>query len=142
MRMETGLRERRSCWRIGRAASRERGRGAGGAVWVRGRGGQARRRAEHAPLPARSRPWSASQGVATGALGSTAAGTKTVSATIDDVAVTDTATVTVTAGSVSASRSTVVAAPGTIAAGNGTATITVTAKDANGNLIAGATVVL
>src|SRR5207247_7875460 len=58
------------------------------------------------------------------------------------VAVTQTATVTVTSGAVPAAQSTVSAAPPTIEAGTGISTITVTARDANGNPIAGATVQL
>jgi len=81
-------------------------------------------------------------GVATGTLGSTGAGAKTISATASATAITQTATVTVTPGPVSAAQSTVTAAPPSIAAGSGTSTITVTAKDANGNPIGGATVVL
>ena len=81
-------------------------------------------------------------GVATGTLSSTVAEAKTVSATADGVALTQTATVTVTAGSVSAGQSTLGASPSTIQAGNATSTITVTAKDASGNPISGATVVL
>ena len=80
-------------------------------------------------------------GVTTGTLSSTVAGTKTVTATASGTAITQTATVTVTLGPVSASQSTVVAAPTTIASGSGS-TITVTANDANGNPISGATVVL
>src|SRR5205823_4301129 len=67
---------------------------------------------------------------------------KTISATINGLAVTQTAPVTVTSSGVSAAQSTVTAAPPTIEAGTATATITVTARDANGNLISGATVVL
>src|SRR5206468_1188914 len=74
-------------------------------------------------------------------LSSTAAGSKTVSAAIDGVAVTQTATVVVNAGPVSAAQSTV-GATSPIAAGSGSSTITVTARDANGNPIPGATVVL
>jgi hypothetical protein len=81
-------------------------------------------------------------GVATGTLRSTVAGTKTVSATISGVAVTQKPTVTVKAGAVSAARSTVTAAPTTITAGIQTSTITVTARDANGNPVSGATIVL
>jgi hypothetical protein len=81
-------------------------------------------------------------GVATGTLSSTVAEPKTVSATISGTAVTQTATVTVTAGAVSADQSTVTADPTTISAGNGSSTITVTARDASGNPINGATVVL
>ena len=81
-------------------------------------------------------------GVATGTLSSTVAGAKTVSATVSGTALTQTATVTVTAGPVSAAQSTIAAAPASIAAGGATTTITVRAKDANGNPVSGATVVL
>src|SRR6266540_1481528 len=81
-------------------------------------------------------------GVATGTLSSTAAGPKTVSATADGTALTQTATVSVAAGPVSASQSTVAAAPASILPGTGTATITVTARDAGGNPVSGASVVL
>src|SRR4029077_8100773 len=64
-----------------------------------------------------------------------------VSATINGVAITQTATVVVNAGAVSATLSTV-SATSPITAGSGTSTITVTARDANGNPIQGATVVL
>src|SRR5207249_4525411 len=80
-------------------------------------------------------------GVVTGTLASTAAGAKTVSATINAVAVTQTATVVVNPAAVSASRSTVTATS-PIVAGGDPSTITVTARDALGNPIAGATVVL
>src|SRR5439155_491853 len=82
-------------------------------------------------------------GEITGSLSSTAAGTKTVTATVNGtLVITETATVTVTAGAVSASQSTVAAAPTSIAAGSATSTLTVTARDAHGNPIEGATVVL
>ncbi len=81
-------------------------------------------------------------GVATGTLSSTVVESKTVSATVNGVSLNQTATVTVTAGSVSASQSTLGASPSSIQAGNGTSTITVTARDAGGNPISGATVVL
>src|SRR5438309_1335213 len=81
-------------------------------------------------------------GVATGTLSSTVAEAKTISATINGIAITQTAGVTVTAAAPSASQSLVAAAPASITAGSGSATVTVTAKDANGNLISGATVVL
>jgi len=80
-------------------------------------------------------------GVVTGTLASTAAGAKTVSATINAVAVTQTATVVVNPAAVSASQSTVTATS-PIVAGGDPSTITVTARDALGNPIAGATVVL
>jgi Big-like domain-containing protein/invasin-like protein/calcineurin-like phosphoesterase family protein len=50
--------------------------------------------------------------------------------------------ITSSAPSVSAGNSTVSAAPTSITAGSGTSTITVTAKDVNGNAVSGATVVL
>ena len=82
-------------------------------------------------------------GVATGTFSSTVAESKTVSATINGVAITQTATVVVNPGAVSASQSTVTASsPITASAGSSQSTITVTAKDANGNVIPGATVVL
>jgi adhesin/invasin len=81
-------------------------------------------------------------GVATGSLTSTAAGSKVVSATIDGTAVTGTASVTVTAGAPSSTRSTLTASPGTIAVNGGSAEITVTVLDDYGNPVGGADVVL
>ncbi len=81
-------------------------------------------------------------GVATGTLASTVAESKTVSATAGGVGITQTATVNVVAGVVSSVNSTVTANPTTIAVGGAISQITVTAKDANNNPIAGATVVL
>lgn len=81
-------------------------------------------------------------GVATGTLSSTASGAKTVSATIDGVAVDQTATVTVHPGPPSASQSTVSADPTSITAGNGSSTVTVTVKDTFGNPVGGSTVLL
>ncbi|MGH7567794.1 MAG: Ig-like domain-containing protein [Gemmatimonadales bacterium] len=81
-------------------------------------------------------------GVTSGTLSSTKAEDKIISATINGVAITQTDTITVTAGAVSASLSTVSASPTTIPAVTGTSTITVTAKDAFGNAIVGAAVVL
>src|SRR5205807_373411 len=80
-------------------------------------------------------------GVATGTLSSPAAGSKTVSATINTVGVTQTATVAVSAGAVSAAQSTVTATS-PIAAGSGNSAITVTARDQFANPIQGATVTL
>jgi subtilisin family serine protease/protocatechuate 3,4-dioxygenase beta subunit len=84
------------------------------------------------------------EGVATGSLSSTVAQAKTVSATINALAIDQTAGVTVTPGPVSAAQSTVMAAPTTIIASSGgtASTITVTAKDQFGNLISGASVTL
>src|SRR5205823_4356587 len=81
-------------------------------------------------------------GVLTATFSSTTTGGKTISATINSVAITQTAPVTVTAGAVSATTSTVEAAPASIPAGSGTSTITVTARDAGGNVVGGASVVL
>ena len=81
-------------------------------------------------------------GIATGSVSSTAIGMKTVSATANGVAITQQRTVTVTAGPVSASQSTVNASPASIVAGAGTSTITVTARDAFGNAVSGVTVTL
>ena len=81
-------------------------------------------------------------GVATGAISSITAGAKTVSATANGLAITQTATVTVTAGALSATQSTLSPLPASIAPGGETSTIRVTANDAYGNPISGATVVL
>ena len=80
-------------------------------------------------------------GQATGSLASTVAGSKTVSAKINGAPITATAGVTVTPGPVSPSQTTVVATPPSIIP-MGNASLTVTAQDANGNPISGATVVL
>src|SRR3989475_7353042 len=80
-------------------------------------------------------------GVATGTLSATAAGSKTVSATINSVAITQTATVLVNDGTASAAQSPLLATS-PIAAGGGTSTITGTAEDAQGNPISGATATL
>jgi hypothetical protein len=81
-------------------------------------------------------------GGARGSLSSSVPETKTVSATINGTAIAQTATVAV--GVVSASQSTVGAAPDTILAGWGwpQSTIVVIARDAHGNPLSGATVVL
>jgi hypothetical protein len=77
-------------------------------------------------------------GAAIGTLSSTGAGTKTVSAVIDGVAITQTAEITVDPGPPSAAQSTLTATPGSIiAAGSGTSTITVTARDQHGNPVSG-----
>ena len=76
-------------------------------------------------------------GVATSTLTSTGAGTKTVSATASGTTINQQPTVTVNPGPVSAAVSTVSANPSSFVAGSGSSTITVTAKDANGNTISG-----
>jgi Invasin, domain 3/Bacterial Ig-like domain (group 1)/Calcineurin-like phosphoesterase len=81
-------------------------------------------------------------GVATGAISSITAGAKTVSATADGAAIIQTATVTVTAGALSATQSTISPLPASIAPGGETSTIRVTANDDYGNPISGATVAL
>ncbi len=80
-------------------------------------------------------------GVATGTVSSTVAGAKIVSATANGVALTATATVTITAGPPSAATSTVSASPTTISVG-GSSSITTTVKDAYGNPVSGVAVTL
>jgi hypothetical protein len=72
-------------------------------------------------------------GTATGSLTSTVAEDKTITATADGVQLSSQPVLSVTAGAVDAAQSTVVAAPTSIVAGSGTATITVTARDGYGN---------
>jgi hypothetical protein len=81
-------------------------------------------------------------GVWTGTLSSTVAEEKIVSATIDNVPIDQQTTVTVDPGPPDASTSMVSADPSTILMGSGSSTITVTALDAHGNPISGATAVL
>src|SRR5437773_130368 len=82
-------------------------------------------------------------GVATGTLSSLVAESKTVSATINTVAITQTATVVVTASTVSGGHSSVAAtSPITASSGASASTITVTARDALDNPVAVATVSL
>jgi len=84
-------------------------------------------------------------GVATFTVKSTTAGAPVFTATdtTDGLTVTQTATVTFTAGAVSAAQSTVGASPSSLAPNGSTpSTITVTLKDAYGNLVAGKTVSL
>ncbi len=71
-------------------------------------------------------------GVATGSLTSTVAETKTVTATVGGVAVTQTAPFVVTAGAASTANSTVATSSGTVASG-ANVTLTLQAKDAAGN---------
>ena len=73
-----------------------------------------------------------------------AAGTSTITGTLNATAITDDAVVTVTAGAVSVATSTVSASPTPIAASSGatTSTITVTARDSDNNPVPGVTVVL
>jgi hypothetical protein len=81
-------------------------------------------------------------GVFTSTLTATGAGAKTVSASANGVAILQTAPVTVTPGPLSTTQSTLTASPTSFVAGSGLSTLTVTAKDAFGNPISGATVVL
>lgn len=81
-------------------------------------------------------------GQATGTLASSVAEAKTISGKINGTSITQTGTVTVAPGPVSADQSKIAAAPTSIVPMSGSATITVTAKDAFGNPISGATVVL
>jgi hypothetical protein len=81
-------------------------------------------------------------GVTTGTISSTVPAAKVVSAVAGGVPITQTATVTVVVGPVSAAQSTVVADPTSVELGGALSTITVTVKDAYDNPISGATVVL
>jgi hypothetical protein len=81
-------------------------------------------------------------GVTTGFFSSTGAGTKIVSATADGVPISQTASVTVAPAAISATVSTLTAIPASIVRSSGSAAITVTALDAYGNPVSGATVVL
>ncbi|MBI4502505.1 MAG: Ig-like domain-containing protein [Gemmatimonadetes bacterium] len=82
------------------------------------------------------------QGVFTATISSTVAGSETISAAAGGVTITQTATLAVIPSTVSASQSSLTATPATLTASSGgsTALITVTARDALGNPIAGATV--
>ncbi len=80
-------------------------------------------------------------GVFTTTFSSTGLGSHTISASIDNTSIDDKAAVTVTVGSVSGSRSEVAASPPSVALGT-PSTITVTARDAGGNLIPSAAVTL
>ncbi len=81
-------------------------------------------------------------GTTSGSFSSTVAETKTITATVSGVALADQPQITVTPGPISGARSSVEASPGTIQQGSGSATITVTARDAYDNPIAGAAVTL
>jgi adhesin/invasin len=81
-------------------------------------------------------------GVATGTLSSTGADTKTVTAMVNGVTLTQQPIVTVTAGPADAGQSMVAASPASIAVGNGSSTITVTVRDQFGNPVSGSSVVL
>ena len=82
-------------------------------------------------------------GVYTGTFSSTVAEQKTLSATANTAAIAQTPTLQVTeSGSVSGVNSSLTLSPGSIEAGTGTTTITVTAKDALDRPVAGASVVL
>jgi hypothetical protein len=81
-------------------------------------------------------------GVATGTISSTGAGSKTITAVVNGITITQQPSVTVIAGAISGSQSTILASPSAIVQTTGSATITVTAKDGFGNPVSGATVVL
>jgi len=81
-------------------------------------------------------------GVATGTFSSTSVGSHTITAKINGVELTDKPGITVVAGPVSESQSSLSAAPNPITAGGAPSTVTVTARDAAGNPISGATVSL
>lgn len=82
------------------------------------------------------------QGIATGTLSSTIAEAKTITVMVNGIVITQQDTVTVNPGAATGAQTTIAAAPASIAASNGgfTSTISVTAKDAFGNVVSGATV--
>lgn len=80
-------------------------------------------------------------GVAEFTFSSTAAGEKTLTARVGDVTITQTATVTVTAGGPDPGRSTLQATSSSIPIG-GTTTVRATVRDADGNPLSGASVTL
>ncbi|MGE5744365.1 MAG: invasin domain 3-containing protein [Gemmatimonadota bacterium] len=81
-------------------------------------------------------------GVASGSVGATSAGSRTITATASGITLNQKPTLTVSAGSPNAGTSTVAASPTSITAGSGTSTITVTARDQYGNPVSGSTVVV
>lgn len=81
-------------------------------------------------------------GEASGAVSNTVAQAVTVSATINGQLINNTAPITFIAGPVDAATSTVSATSPVVANGTSTSTITVTAKDLNGNPVAGQNVTL
>jgi hypothetical protein len=81
-------------------------------------------------------------GVVTGTLSSTVAGSKTVTAVVNGVTITQQPAVTVTAGAIAGAQSTILAAPAAIVQTTGVSTISVTVKDAFGNPVSGAAVTL
>ncbi|HSD32084.1 MAG TPA: Ig-like domain-containing protein, partial [Gemmatimonadales bacterium] len=81
-------------------------------------------------------------GVATGTLSSTVAGSKTITAVVNGVTITQQPVVTVAAGAISGSQTTILAAPAAIVQTTGVSTISVTVKDAFGNPVSGAAVTL
>lgn len=81
-------------------------------------------------------------GVAAGSFSSTGAGVKTITATASGVVLDQKPTITVNAGPVSATKSTVTASPASIEVGGAASGITVTAYDAFANSVSGASVVL
>jgi hypothetical protein len=76
-------------------------------------------------------------GVATGTFSATASGAKTITAVVNGITITQQPIVTVTAGAVSGTQSTIVASPSAIVKSAGTSTINVTALDAFGNPVSG-----
>ncbi|HEY6108341.1 MAG TPA: invasin domain 3-containing protein, partial [Gemmatimonadales bacterium] len=81
-----------------------------------------------------------SSGVTTGAISSTVAGAKLITATANGTTISQTPTVNV--ATPSSASSSMAASPTTIAAGSGSSTITVTVKDAGNHALAGAAVTL
>jgi adhesin/invasin len=81
-------------------------------------------------------------GVATGSVAATIAGSRTITAVAGGVTLNQKPALTVGAGTPDAGTSTVSANPSSITSGSGSSTITVTVKDAFGNLVSGSNVVL
>lgn len=83
-----------------------------------------------------------SDGIASGTLRSTVAGSKTIIATAGGVTIGQQPVVTVTPGPIDATRSTLSASPTSIIAGSGTSIVAATIVDAHGNPISGSSVSL
>ncbi len=81
-------------------------------------------------------------GVATGSVSATSAGPRTITAVAGGVTLSQKPALTVSAGPADAGKSTVAAAPSSIAANSGISTVTVTVKDAFGNPVSNSTVIV
>lgn len=81
-------------------------------------------------------------GVASGSVGATSAGSRTITATAGGITLNQKPSLTVTAAGPDAGASTVAASPTTITVGSGSSTITVTVRDQYGNPVSGSSVVV